>query len=198
MAKKIVLGVFAFVVVVIVGLLVAVSMQPSELVVSRSATISASPEAVFPHINNLQNWDAWSPWDKKDPDMKKNFNDTESGEGASYSWDGNDDVGAGSMTIVKSVPNEQVDFHLEFTRPWESECDVDFQLEPAGEGSKITWTMRGENDFMGKLMSMFMDMDAMIGKDFEEGLAGLKEEAEKEGSTPLEEPDPAAGEEDNS
>ena len=179
MVKKIILGVIAVILAAIIGVVIAASLQPTEFTVTRSEDISAPPEQVFPHINNLKKWDAWSPWDKLDPNMQKTYEGPDAGEGASYSWDGNDEVGAGSLTITKSDPNKRVDMHLKFVRPWEDECNVDFQLTPDGKTTEVSWTMHGENDFMGKVMCLFMDMDAMVGTSFEEGLAELKKVAEK-------------------
>jgi hypothetical protein len=105
--------------------------------------------------------------------MKKTFAGPESGAGASYSWDGNGQAGAGTMSIEDSKPNESVDMKLAFTRPFESACQVKFRLVPDSTGTKVTWTMHGENNFIGKAMCLVMDMDQMIGKDFEEGLASL-------------------------
>lgn len=175
----------------IVILLIAASTQPDTFEVAREQHIMAAPEVVFDQVNNLHNWHAWSPWEKLDPNMKKTFEGPEAGEGAVYGWDGNDDVGAGKMTIIESVPNEKVDLKLQFLRPFESESDTKVTFAKHGDGTHVRWAMSGDNNFMGKIMCLFMDMDAMIGKDFEQGLSSLKEVSESQPAPAEPEPAPA-------
>lgn len=144
----------------------------------RSTTIAAPPEAVWNHVSTLGAMDTWSPWNELDPNMKKSIEGTDGTVGATSRWEGNKDVGKGEQRIDSVAPNNLVRTRLKFIEPWTSECDVLVQLAPEGDGTKVTWAMLGENDFMGKLMGKFMDMDAMIGKDFDKGLGMLKEQAE--------------------
>ncbi len=159
--------------VLVGGLLAAAAMQPAEFAITRSATVAASPAVVYDQLDDFTAWNAWSPWVELDPDQKVEMSGPESGVGASYSWNGNEKVGNGSMTITEVRPGEWVAMDLKFITPWEAQNITTFALSPEGEGTKVVWTMSGTNDFMGKLMSLFMDMDAMVGPDFERGLAKL-------------------------
>ena len=141
-------------------------------------TISAPPSEVFEHVNDFHKWRAWSPWEKMDPGMKKSFEGPATGAGSKYAWAGNDQVGEGRMTIEKSEKPSKIDIKLEFLKPMESTSNTTFTFTPAGTGSKITWTMEGENNFVGKFFCLFMNMDKMIGGDFEKGLAAMKTAAE--------------------
>ncbi|MEX2025792.1 MAG: SRPBCC family protein [Pirellulaceae bacterium] len=183
MVKKILLWTAAILAVLIIGFLVVVAMQPDDFVITRSATIDAPPADVFPHVNDLHQWQAWSPWAKLDPSAKNTFEGPSAGAGAAFSWSGNDKIGEGKMTITESKPNELVRMKLEFVRPMEDKADTDFVLAPAGGKTDLTWTMAGKNNFMGKAFCLFMDMDAMVGGDFEEGLANLKKIVEVEQTT---------------
>jgi hypothetical protein len=170
MWKKIGIGAAALVVV----LLLVIVTRPSTYHVERSTIISATPEAVFAHVADFKKWDAWSPWHKLDPNMKATYEGTQGTVGASYAWIGNDDVGAGKMTIMAIEANKKVDIKLEFIKPFESKANNGFNFGHVGKDTKVTWSMDGNNDFLGKAMSLVMDMDAMIGKDFEKGLADMK------------------------
>src|SRR5262249_20680584 len=123
--------------------------------------------------NNLREWSRWSPYDKRDPKMKKTFEGPAAGPGATYSWNGNNEVGEGRMTIVNSKPGEVVTMKLEFSRPFKGTNEVNFKLLPTAGGTQVSWIMDGKNNFVLKAMSLFMDMDKMVGKDFEVGLANL-------------------------
>lgn len=144
----------------------------------RSVTIDAPPSAVYGHVNSLAAMDKWSPWNAYDPSMKKTYEGTDGTVGAISRWEGNKDVGKGEQRIDSLVPDRLVRNHVKFLEPFASESDALVELQPDGEGTKVTWAMAGENDFMSKLMGKFMDMDAMLGKDFETGLAMLKEQVE--------------------
>jgi uncharacterized protein YndB with AHSA1/START domain len=141
--------------------------------VSRSATISAPPEAVFKVVNDFRQWDAWSPWSKLDPAMKKSWEGPAEGVGAIYRWSGNDQVGEGSMTLLESKPNEKVSIKLEFARPFAGLSDVQFTFLPEGAGTKVTWSMQSKNAFMAKVIGLFVDFEKMCGDSFTEGLASL-------------------------
>lgn len=173
----IVAGVFAL---LVAGFAAFVATRPSEYRVSRSAVLPAAPAAVFPHVNELKKWLPWSPWAKKDPDAKNTFDGPEGGKGAVFHWAGNGEVGKGSMTVVESRPSELVRLRLDFIEPFPGTSDVDFAFRPDGAGTAVTWTISGRHDFMGKAVCLFMDMDRMIGGDFEQGLANLKGVIESE------------------
>jgi Polyketide cyclase / dehydrase and lipid transport len=170
MLKKILI-VVALVIVVFV---IVVATRPANYTVTRSATMTASTEAVFAQVNDLHKWEAWSPWAKLDPAMKETFEGTEAGVGASYSWAGNKQVGEGRMTITQSRANELVGMRLEFLKPMASTCSTVFSFKSAGDQTAVTWTMSGTNNFVGKAFCMFMNMDKMVGGDFEKGLTKMK------------------------
>ena len=170
MLKKIAIGLAALLVV----LLVVVSLQPSTYRVERKITVKAGPDAVYAHLDDMKAWAAWSPWDKLDPNMTKTFDGPAKGVGASYSWSGNDDVGKGRMTIIAATAPSSVSYKLEFIEPFASVADTGFTLSGSATETTVTWAMTGTNDFMGKAFSLVMDMDGMIGGDFERGLATLK------------------------
>ncbi|MDI1432271.1 MULTISPECIES: SRPBCC family protein [Polyangium] len=177
--KKVAIRVGLGLAALIVVFLIVVATRPSAYQVERHATFAAPVDLVYNHVKDFRTWEAWSPWAKLDPKMKTTFSGTQGEVGAVYEWEGNDDVGAGKMTIAALKPNERVDINLEFLKPFASKTDNGFKVEAAGKDTKITWFMRGENDFIGKMFCLFMDMDAMIGKDFENGLANLKKVTEE-------------------
>jgi len=166
-------------VAVVVILVAVISMQPATYKVERSLDMSAPAAAVFPLVNDYKARVAWYPWDKLDPNQKRTYSEPSSGVGASYGWDGNDQVGKGSQKMTLSKVNERIEEELHFITPMESTARVSFAFAPAGEGTKITWTLEGDNDFMGKAFGLVMSMDKMIGPDFESGLAALKTASEK-------------------
>ena len=161
---------------------VVVSMQPDTFSVQRSVTIAAPPAAVFVQVNDFQAWDGWSPWKELDPNAKQTVSTPSAGKGATFAWSGNDKVGEGSMTILESRPDELVDIEQAFVRPLAGKARMLFTFAPEGGGTKVTWTMDGTNNFIGKAMCMVVDMDAMMGKDFDRGLANMKSVAEKGGA----------------
>jgi hypothetical protein len=174
MIKKILITLVAIIVVI----LIAAAFQPSEFRVTRSATIAAPAAAVFPEINDFHRWTAWSPWEKLDPAMKRTFEGAAAGEGAVYVWEGNSDVGSGRMTITGSRPAEAIIIRLEFFKPMPGVCPTEFTFRPEGGSTRVTWTMSGTNNYLSKIVCLFMNMDKMIGGDFEKGLAELKRIAE--------------------
>ena len=167
------------VVVLIAGVLVFAATKPDTFRVQRAAGIKAPPEKVFALINDFKAWPAWSPWEKKDPAMKRTWGATTSGKGATYAWDGNNDVGQGSMEITDAAAPSKITIKLDFVKPFEGHNIVEFTLEPAGGTTNVTWAMHGPAPFMSKVMQVFVSMDSMVGKDFESGLANLKAAAEK-------------------
>lgn len=164
--------------VLIALVLIVASTKPNTVHYERSMVINASPERILPHITDFRNWKPWSPWEKKDPGMKRDYTGANSGVGAKYHWTGNNKVGEGSMEILDTDATG-VKIDMRFIKPWKAECSAVFHFTPVANGTNVRWTMDGPNLFMGKVMSFFMNMDKMIGKDFETGLAGLKAEAEK-------------------
>jgi hypothetical protein len=165
--------------VVLVALVAYVATQPGEFSVSRSATFAAPAPAVFAQVNELKKWEAWSPWAKKDPQAKQSYAGPAAGAGASMSWVGNKEVGEGRMTIVDSSPNALVRFKLEFIKPFAATNSAEFSFKEEGGRTALTWSMRGQNNFIGKAMCLVFDMDKMVGGDFEAGLAGIKAIVEK-------------------
>lgn len=160
-------------------LVIIIAGRPDEFTVSRSANISAPPEKVFPHVNDLHQFQEWSPWAKLDPACKTNFEGPSSGDGASFSWSGSKKVGEGRMTITESKPNELVRFRLDFLKPFQATNAAAFQFQAAGGQTVVTWSMTGKSNFFFKIFGLFVNCDDMIGKDFEKGLAALKTVAEK-------------------
>ncbi|HKQ69777.1 MAG TPA: SRPBCC family protein [Polyangiaceae bacterium] len=169
--------------IVVALFLIAVALQPSEFRVERKIDIAASPAVVFPFVSDFHNWNAWSPWEKLDPTMKKTFSGAGQGKGAVYEWQGNDKVGSGRMEITSVRDNEDVIIKLDFIAPFEASNTAEFTLSPKSSGTTVTWAMSGKNGFMSKAFSMFMNMDKMIGGDFEKGLADLKKLAEERAQT---------------
>ena len=178
MIKKLILGVLGLIILAVVVFCVVVMMQPNQFRVTRSATFNAPPEAAFAQVNDFQKWGAWSPWEKLDPNMKKTVSAPSYGKGAFYTWTGNDQVGEGKMTIADSKPNESVKIDLEFIKPFAQKSVTDFTFVPQGDKTTVTWTMSGDNNFMSKAFGLMMNMDKMIGDDFEKGLAQMKTVAE--------------------
>ncbi len=170
MLKKILLGLAA----VLVVFLVVVALQPADFSVTRSATVAAAPAAVFPHVNEPRKWEAWNPWGKLDPAMKLTYFGPTAGVGAAYAWVGNSDVGEGKMTVTESQPNDRIRFNLEFIKPMAGVSDTLFTFKPDGQGTTVTWTMSGKNNFISRAVCLFMSMDKMVGGSFEKGLAELK------------------------
>jgi uncharacterized protein YndB with AHSA1/START domain len=167
------------IVVVIAGVLVFAATKPDTFRVQRAASIKAPPEKVFALINDFNRWDAWSPWEKKDPAMKRTLGAARSGRGAVYAWEGNKDVGQGRMEITESVPPSRVRINLDFVKPFEAHNVVEFTLEPKGDATNVAWAMQGDTPYFAKIIHVFIDMDRMVGRDFEAGLANLKAAAEK-------------------
>ena len=161
----------AFIAILFIIVLVG---QPTEFAMSRSTKISAPPEKIFPHVNDLHNWEAWSPWAKLDPNARHEFAGAASGQGAVMSWAGNNQMGVGKMTITESRPSESVRFRLEFEKPMKATNLAEFTFRPDAGGTLVTWAMSGKNNFMMKLFGLFVNCDQMLGCQFEKGLASLR------------------------
>ena len=171
MLKKILIGIAA----VILLFVIIVALQPSDFSITRQAKMSAPPAAPFAQVNDFHNWEAWSPWAKLDPAAKNSFDGEPAGKGAKFAWAGNDDVGEGRMEITESQPSELIRIRLEFIKPFAATNATEFTFKPEGEQTLVTWTMSGKNNFMGRAVCMFMNMDKMVGGDFEKGLAAIKQ-----------------------
>ena len=164
--------------VVLVAAVAFIATRPANFRIQRSAQVGAPPPVIFAIINDLHQWGRWSPYDKRDPNMKKTFAGSARGPGAIYTWNGNNEVGEGRLTIEESKPGELVRMKLEFSRPFKATNEVNFKLEPSEGGTRVSWIMDGKNNFMTKAMSLVMNMDKMVGKEFEQGLANLNAAAQ--------------------
>jgi uncharacterized protein YndB with AHSA1/START domain len=163
----------------VAGVLIFAATKPDVFRVERKTLIQAPPEKVFALINDFKQWGPWSPWEKKDPAMKRSFSANSAGQGATYAWQGNKDVGQGSMEIIESVTPSRIRLKLDFIQPFEAHNVVTFTLAPRGKGTGISWAMEGPVPYFAKIIHVFINMDAMVGRDFEAGLASLKTLAEK-------------------
>jgi hypothetical protein len=165
--------------VVIGAVLVLAAMRPDTFQVRRSASISAAPDKIFPLINDLHRFNSWNPFEKKDPNLKGSYSGPESGKGARYAFEGNGNVGKGTLEILDSVPASNVTMALRMLEPFEVRNTVDFVLQPKGGTTEVTWAMHGPVPYLAKIIHLFIDMDRMVGTEFEAGLASLKTLAEK-------------------
>lgn len=173
---KIIAGV---VVILVAGVLAVAFTRPDSFRVQRSASIKAPPEKVYALVNDLRGWKEWSPYEKKDPAMRRTLSGAPSGKGAVYEWSGNKEVGKGRMEITDTTAPSKVLIKLDFLEPFEAHNTAEFSLQGRGDGTDVTWAIYGPSPFMSKLVSVFLDMDRMIGTDFEAGLANLKAIAER-------------------
>ena len=174
MIKKIAYATVAILIIVVAF----ATMQPDRFEVQRTVTIKAPPEKIVGMIGDFRQWPSWSPWEQLDPGMTRTFSGPASGKGAVYHWKGNSDVGEGRMEITDMAAPSRVVIKLDFTEPMESRNVTQFTLEPQGEMTKVNWEMAGPMSFVTKLVSIFMSMDKMVGRDFEKGLAKMKAVAE--------------------
>ncbi len=180
---KIIGIVVGLLVLAVIGVLVVAATRPDRFHVERSLAIAAPPEKIYPQIVSLRRWALWSPYEKKDPAMQRTFSGPEAGKGAAYAWDGDKNVGAGRMEITETSPPGQgtpgkVVIDLQFLRPFEARNIATFTLAPAGGTTTVTWAMDGPAPMISKVIGLFLDMDKMIGGDFENGLKALKAQAE--------------------
>ena len=177
------LKVFAVIGAVLVAgiavVLILAAMKPDQFRISRTAAINAPPEKIFPLINDFKAWPAWSPYETKDPAMKRTYSASSAGKGATYAWDGDSNVGAGNMLITDAPAPSKVALDLNMTRPMIAHNKVELTLMPAGNATTVTWSMHGETPYWAKIFHVFFNMDKMVGGDFESGLAKLKAAAEK-------------------
>lgn len=165
-------------VVLVVGVLGYAATRPDTFRVQRTASVKAPPEKIYPLITDLKGWTAWSPYEKRDPAMQRTLTGAPAGKGAVYEWSGNKEVGKGRMEITEATPPSKVLIKLDFIEPFQVQNTAEFSLLGKGETTDVTWAMYGPCPYITKLMGVFIDVDAMIGKDFEAGLANLKKVAE--------------------
>jgi hypothetical protein len=173
--KRLLIGI----VLLLIAAAVVVWFQPDDYRLTRSTVIAAPAAAIFPHVNDLRQWEDWSPWAKLDPAAKVTFAGPQAGAGASFKWDGNDKVGAGTMTITESKPNERVATRTDFIKPFEGTSRADFIFSQQGDQTNVIWTMTGKHNFISKAMCLVMSMERTVGPDFEKGLRQLKMVAER-------------------
>jgi uncharacterized protein YndB with AHSA1/START domain len=159
--------------------LILAAIKPASFSVQRATTVKAPAEKIFPLICDFHQWRSWSPYEDKDPALKRSYSGANSGEGAVYGWDGNNNVGSGRMEILEASAPSKVVIKLDFFKPFEGHNTAEFTMLPQGDATHLTWTMRGPAPFINKVMQVFMNLDRMIGKDFEVGLANLKKLTEK-------------------
>jgi hypothetical protein len=182
---------FEVIAIIVIVLAIAVAIvlilaatKPGSFSVQRSISVKAAPEKIFLWISDFHQWKSWSPYENKDPAMKRSYSGAESGKGAVYGWDGNSNVGSGRMEILEtqiletSLPSKIL-IKLDFFKPFEGHNTAEFTMLPQGDVTHLAWVMRGPAPFISKLMQVFMNLDHMIGKDFEVGLANLKKLTEK-------------------
>ena len=175
-----IIGIVAIVLLVAVAAVLAyATTRPDSFRVQRTASIKAPPEKIYALISDLRGWGAWSPYEKKDPAMKRTFGEPASGKGATYAWDGNNNVGQGRMEIVDVSPPAKIVIKLDFLRPFEAHNIAEFTMQPRGDATEVTWAMHGPVPYMAKIMHMFFNMDRMVGDDFAAGLGNLKALAER-------------------
>lgn len=170
MLKKILI----VVVVALIGLLTFAAFQPAEYSISRELVMKAPAEAIFPFINNSQKSNSWMPWSEVDPNAKMSYSGPDEGVGSKSSWEGNGQLGVGEALVVESNPNQNVKTQLTYTKPMHMSQMAEISLTPATEGTLVKWTVSGQNSFVGRLMCVFMNMDKMVGSQFEKGLTKLK------------------------
>jgi uncharacterized protein YndB with AHSA1/START domain len=159
--------------------LILAATKPNTFSVQRAITVRAPAEKVFPLINDFHQWGSWSPYENRDPAMKRSYSGPASGKGAVYGWEGNKNVGSGRMEILEASAPSKIVIKLDFMAPFEAHNTAEFTMLPQGDATNVTWLMRGPAPFMNKLMQVFMNLDNMIGKDFEAGLANLKQLTER-------------------
>jgi carbon monoxide dehydrogenase subunit G len=179
MFKTIAIVVAVLLVVGVAAVLLLAATKPDTFRVERAASIKASPEKIFPLLNDFRGYVAWSPYEKLDPEMKRTYSGASSGKGSVYSWESSGKAGVGRMEIADTSPPSKVRINLDFVKPFETSNVVEFTLEPKGESTNVTWAMQGSCPFFAKVMQVFFSMDSMVGKDFENGLANLKALAER-------------------
>jgi uncharacterized protein YndB with AHSA1/START domain len=165
--------------IAIAVILILASTKPATFSVRRSAVMQAPPERIFPLVADFHQWTNWSPWENRDPALKRSYSGAESGKGAVYAWEGNKNVGSGRMEIIDASSPSKIAIKLDFIKPFEAHNTAEFSFLPERDATNVIWLMHGPSSFMSKVMHVFMDIDKMVGRDFEAGLANLKKLTEK-------------------
>ncbi|MCM3879820.1 MAG: SRPBCC family protein [Vicinamibacterales bacterium] len=176
---KLVKGIALALGIFVAAVLIFAATRPDTLHVERSTNMKAPAEKIFPLISDFHNWGSWSPYEKRDPAMKKTYSGAPGGKGAVYEWAGNSDVGSGRMEITDVSAPSRIVIKLDFIAPFEGHNVAEFTMTPSGDATNVTWTMHGPTQYLGKVIGVFLNMDTMIGTDFEAGLANLKAQAER-------------------
>lgn len=176
---KIILAVVAVLLIAVVGILGYAAMQPDDFRIARSTTIKAPPDKIYPLMSDFRRGMEWSPYEKKDPNMKRSFSGPASGKGSIYEFEGNGEIGAGRLEIAEAVPPSKVVLKLDMIKPFQASNIVEYSLVPKGSATEVTWSMHGAQPLLARVMCLFFNMDKMVGADFETGLANLKTIAEK-------------------
>jgi len=175
-----VIAIIAAVLAIAIAIILVLAMtKPDTFSVRRTALVRAPAEKIFPLISNFHQWTSWSPWENRDPAMKRTYEGSEHGKGAVYAWDGNKNVGAGRMEILEATTPSKILIKLDFIKPFEGHNTAEFTMSPQGNATTVNWVMQGPAPFMSKVMQVFVSFDKMIGKDFEAGLANLKKLVER-------------------
>jgi uncharacterized protein YndB with AHSA1/START domain len=165
--------------IIIVAILILAATKPDTFRIERTATVNAPAEKIFPQIADFRQWLNWSPWEGRDPALKRTYSGAERGKGAVYAWEGNSNVGSGRMEILEASPSSKIVIKLDFLKPFEAHNMAEFSMLPQGTATKLVWVMHGPAPFLSKLMQVFMSFDTMVGKDFEAGLVKLKTISER-------------------
>jgi uncharacterized protein YndB with AHSA1/START domain len=165
--------------IAIAVVLILAATKPDHFAVQRSATVEAPPEKIFALVNDFHQWGSWSPYEHKDPAMKRTFSGAERGKGAVYGWEGDKNVGTGRMEILEASAPSKILIKLDFYTPFEAHNMAEFTMLPQGDATNVSWRMHGPAPFMARIMHVFINIDKMVGNDFEAGLANLKRLAEK-------------------
>ena len=167
------------VLLVVGGVLAYAATLPDQFRLERTALVQAPPEKVFGQVSDFRKWTAWSPWENIDPALKRSYSGAESGKGAAYAWEGNSKVGSGRMEIVEALPGSKLTIKLDFLEPFEAHNTAEFEFTPAGAGTQVRWAMFGPSPYLSKLMGLVFSMEKMVGGQFEQGLANLKNVSER-------------------
>ena len=178
MFKKILIAAIVIISAIAALFCVVAAFQPEDFKITRTASIKAPPAAIFEQIDDFHNWESWSPWAKIDPTMRSTYSGPENGVGAAYAWSGNGDAGEGKMTILESRPSDHIKIDLEFTAPIAAKNLIEFAIAPDGDKTNVTWTMTGKRNFALKAFSLVVNMDRLVGTDFEKGLSQLRSKVE--------------------
>lgn len=167
------------IVLLVAAVLIYAASKPGSFRIERSLSIKAPADRIFALIDDFHQWRRWSPWEKLDPALDRNYSGEEMGKGAVYDWEGNGKAGKGRMEIVEIQPPARISIKLDFMKPFKASNQVNFTLLPENGATTVTWTMQGNSPYMAKLMGLFMNMDKLVGRDFEQGLANLRTETER-------------------